>query len=76
MDKNHNEWQSLVGILDKNFLNQVFIVIGAAFLEFDVSLDDFTANLDLIASEGCSAVDQLVEKNSKRPNVNLVVVGL
>lgn len=75
MDKHHHEWQSLIWVLHENFLDQVLVLVSAAFLELDVAFDNLASNLNLISTEWRSAMDQFIEQNTERPNVDLMVMG-
>ena len=69
-----DERESLIWILDKDFLHQIFVVFRAIWSEFDVSSYNLSTYLELITSERSTPMYKLIQKNSDRPHINLVIM--
>ena len=66
--------ESLIWILDKDFLHQIFVVFRAIWSEFDVSSHNLSTYLELVTSERSTPMYKLIQKNSDGPHINLVIM--
>ena len=69
-----DEWDSLVGVLLEELVDQVLVLLRDLRFELNRLTSLVPCDRLLIPSERCIAVDQLVEQDAKRPDVQLVVV--
>lgn len=69
-----NQWDSLVCVFLEEQVDQVFVLLRNLAFESNLLAGLVACNGFLVPAEGSIAVDELVQKNSKSPHVELVVV--
>ena len=65
---------SLISVLLEELVDEVFVLLGYLRLERDRLTCLIPGNCLLVSSEGCISVNELVEQDSKRPYIELVIV--
>lgn len=76
MDEDFNKWYSIVGALDEDLKDKVFVLWSDCFLELDIAFNNFISNFELTSPEWCFTMDKFEQKNAQGPDVNLVVMRL
>ncbi len=74
MLENLYQRDSLLGDLHEELVNQVFVLLGKLLLELDFLTDLISGNCRLVASEWCVSVDEFIQKDTKCPDVEHMIV--
>ena len=74
MMENANKFDSLVWLLHKEFVDQVFVLLRQLRLESNLLTHLVTGYSDLVASEWRISMHQLIQQNAECPDIEHVVV--
>ena len=69
-----DQWDSLIWLLFEELVDQVFVFLRDLWLKSNLLLHLVAGNRTLVTSVGSIAVDQLIKKNTKCPDVKHVVM--
>ena len=72
--ENANQLDSLVRLLHDELVNKVLVLLRELRLEGNLLADLVAGDGDLIASEWRVSMHELIEQNTKRPNVEHMIV--
>ena len=79
MSKHLDQWYTLVVVFCEEFGHQVLILLAQALFKWNLGqplLDGLLHHVLIIAPEWSIPMDQLKQQDSKRPDINLVVMSL
>lgn len=77
MIKNFYKWKSFGCFINKYFINQIFVLITQTRLKSNLSSHNFITDLSWMNScERCSTVHQFIQQDSKRPNIQSMIMIL